>query len=220
MKYDAVIFDKDGVLLDSMNESSAEEKLWYDRSRAEIAEKKGFNLTAEEVKGIVKAQSEEELEEFSRSTGLSISDITDIEKNLARKKIEKIKSGEIQLFSQAEKVLEAIDRPKSLVSNAPWMATEFTVKKFELGKHFEAVESPSLENVRRYTEIKKPAPYMVEKVIRVMEADNPVMVGDSSDDVKVAENAGIDSVFVNTNGGTDLDPTYRVEELQEILDIV
>ena len=106
------------------------------------------------------------------------------------------------------------------MSNAPWRATEFTVKEFGLEKHFEAIESPSLENLKRFTEIKKPNTYMVEKAISEMEAENPVMIGDSSDDVKVAENTGIDSIFVNTNGGTDLEPTYKVEKLQEILDII
>ena len=84
MKYDAVIFDKDGVLLDSMEDNY----LWADKLRVKIAEQKGLNLTLEDVRGIVKVKSPEELEEFSRYTGLNRDEIVQIERKISERKIE------------------------------------------------------------------------------------------------------------------------------------
>lgn len=216
MKYDAVIFDKDGVLLDSMSDNFK----WADKIRIEMARNIGKEIDMEDSKKIVMASTVKELEEAVDETGLEPETIRDIEEEIAKRKIEKIKRGDIQLFRDTREVLEQISSPKSVVSNAPLETTRYTVEKFGIENHFETVKAPPLDDIREYVRLKKPSVHMLEDAIDRMNARNPVMVGDSSDDIKAAENAGIDSIFVNTNGGTDLSPTHKVQELKSVLEIV
>lgn len=216
MEYDGIIFDKDGVLLDSMSDNY----IWADRLRVREAGKKGFDLDMEDVREIIRAKSFEELKKVQKDTGLSLNDIRDLEITVAEKKIEKMKNGEITLFNSAEKVLTGIDAPKSVASNAPRIATDFTVKHFDIENHFEKILSPTLDDLEEYTRIKKPGASMLETAIDAMNAENPVMVGDSTDDIRAAKRAGIDSIHVRTNGGVEAEPTYTVEELEKVLEVL
>lgn len=216
MNYDAVIFDKDGVLLDSMGDGFK----WADRMRIEMARDRGNEIDMEESRMVARASTIGELEEIIEQTGLDVDTIREMEDEIAKRKIEKMKTGDIQLFRDTEKVLREINAPKSVVSNAPYQATRFTMQKFDIGDYFETIKSPSLDDIHEYVRLKKPSAHMLEDVIEAMDASNPVMVGDSDDDILAAKNAGIDSIFVNTNGGTDLDPTHNVQRLKNILKII
>lgn len=216
MAYDGIIFDKDGVLLDSAKDNF----LWADRLRVKNAREKGHEITMTEAKSIVKADNRKEIEEVADKTGLALSDIKYIERKVSEGKIKKIENGEIELFQETIEVLENLDKSKALVSNAPYKATEFVLKYFELQNYFKSVYSPKLDSIKTYTEKKKPNSKMVDKAINDMNADKPVMVGDSSKDIQAAKNAGIDSIHLETNGGTDLEPTYSVNNLKDILDIM
>lgn len=216
MDYDAVIFDKDGVLLDSMSDGFK----WADEMRIKMARDLGKEIDMDDSRKIVKASTVEELEKAVEKTGLEAEAIRDMEEEIAKRKIEKMKSGDLKLFKDTKEVLEELSVPKSVVSNAPEQTTRFTVENFDLEKHFEKVLSPPLDDIHEFVRLKKPSPYMLEDAIEAMEASNPVMVGDSDDDIRAAKNVGIDSIFVNTNGGTDLDPTHSVERLKSVLEIV
>lgn len=216
MNYDAVIFDKDGVLLDSMYDNFK----WADKMRVELAQDMGKEIDMKDSRKIVTASTVEELKEAVEETGLEAETIREIEGDIAKRKIEKIKNGDISLFKDTRKVLESLELPKSVVSNAPLETTKFTVKNFGIEKHFETVKAPPLDDIHEFVRLKKPSVYMLEDVIERMNASNPVMVGDSDDDIKAAKNAGIDSIFVNTNGGTDLNPTHKVQRLESILEII
>ena len=216
MRYDAVIFDKDGVLLDSMDDNFK----WADRMRVEMAQKVGKDIDMDTSQEIVHAGTAEELERIAHRTDLGIDIIKEMEEEVARRKIQKMEKGEIGLFPTTKEVLQKVSVPKAVVSNAPYQTTRFTVEKFGLEKHFEVVKSPGISDIREYVELKKPNPQMLEESIEHLEAKNPVMVGDSEDDIKAAKNAGIDSIFVNTNGGTDLNPSHEVEDLHTVVDIV
>jgi phosphoglycolate phosphatase len=216
MKYDAVIFDKDGVLLDSMDDDYK----WADEMRKNMLEAQGKSITIQEAEELARISSINEFSALLKELEINIETLTEIEKEISKRKMEKIKSGEFKLFRDTKEVLEKISLPKSVVSNAPMETTTFVIEEFDLGHHFQAVKAPSLHDLERYVELKKPSPEMLEDAIERMDAQNPVMVGDSDEDVKAAKNAGIDSIFVNTNGGTDLDPTHNVQNLESILEII
>ncbi len=216
MSYDSVIFDKDGVLLDSLSGGYK----YADRIRVEELQKRGIDTDEEEARTIVQARHRSELESFMEEKGLSWKDIQEIEKRIASVKNRKIIEGEIELFPGIESLLESIDAPKSVVSNAPWRNTCFTMFYFRIGKYFERVESPSLDDLKGYLRMKKPNPLMVERVIGSMDADNALMVGDSQDDIEVAHNAGIDSCLVHRRSEFEAEPTHEIDSITELLRIL
>jgi HAD superfamily hydrolase (TIGR01549 family) len=219
MDYDAVIFDKDGVLLDSMSNGFK----WADEMRIKMARDMGKEIDMNDSRMIVRASTVEKLEEAVEATGLEAETIGRIEEEIAKRKIEKMKNGDIQLFTDTKAVLEKLEKmqiPRSVASNAPEQTTRFTVKNFGIENYFETVRSPPLDDIHEFVRLKKPSPHMLEDAIETMDASNPVMVGDSDDDIKAAKKAGVDSIFVNTNGGTDLNPTHKVQRLKSVLDIV
>ncbi|MFT4893153.1 MAG: HAD superfamily hydrolase (TIGR01549 family) [Candidatus Nanohaloarchaea archaeon] len=216
MKYDAVIFDKDGVLLDSMDDDYK----WADEMRKNMLGAQGKEITIQEAEKLARTSSVNKFSALLKDLEINIETLRNIEKKISKRKIEKVKTGEFRLFQDTRKVLEEITLPKSVVSNAPMETTRFVIEEYDLNNHFEAVNSPSLHDLERYVELKKPNPEMLEEAIERMDARNPIMVGDSDDDIKAAKNAGIDSIFVNTNGGTDLNPTHKVQKLESILEII
>ncbi|MFB6144252.1 MAG: HAD family hydrolase [Candidatus Nanohaloarchaea archaeon] len=214
--YDGVIFDKDGVLLDS----SIDGFEWFDRARVEEAKKRGHELTVEEAKSIIKAGTVEELQAIKEEKGFSWEELSEIERAISERKNQRIRKGEIDLFPGTEKVLEESEVAKAVVSNAPWHTTSFVIEHFGLESHFAHVESPSLNDIREYVRRKKPNPVMVENALAEMEAEKVVMVGDSSDDIQVAENAGIDSCLVNGRDYSGPEPDHRLNSLEDILDLI
>lgn len=216
MSYDHVIFDNDGVLLDSTTENLQ----WMEKFRINQAEKMGGQMTPEQSEKIFKATKAEEIRELAEETGLTVEKLRKIEVRKSQKKIRKIKRGEIGLFDSAEEILKKIQRPKSMVSNAPWKATQFSLKHCNLRKHFKTVRSPRLDSLENYIEKKKPSPQMIQKTIKEKASENPVYIGDSETDIIAAEKAGIDSIYINRSGKVSRDPTFSVEKLDEVLDIL
>ncbi|MFB6144473.1 MAG: HAD family hydrolase [Candidatus Nanohaloarchaea archaeon] len=216
MGYDHVIFDKDGVLLDS----STEDLEWMEEMRIKEAESIGKEITWEQAEKVFKAKTQEDLEQLLDETGLTREELRRIEKAVAEKKVEKIKSGELNLFDDVVEVLESIEADKSVVSNAPRQATEFVLEKFDIRSHFQQIKSPGLDDIGRYIELRKPNPEMIKKVLHETQAENPIMVGDSTDDIRAARKAGIPSIHVRTNGRVEEEPDYQVEELREIVEII
>jgi len=214
MGYDAVIFDKDGVLLDSGDFK------WADKIRIKIAKSKGKDIDIEQAEKIVHTENIEQLHNFLKDTGLKNEDILEMEEEIADTKIQMMKDGDIDLIQSAENVLENLDMPKAIVSNAPMVATAFTLKFYGIERFFSYVKSPKLGNIEGYIDRKKPSPEMIKETVDAMECENPVMVGDSEDDIQAAKNAGIDSIHVDYNGKVESDPTYEVDELDEIVGII
>lgn len=211
-----MIFDKDGVLLNSSTDSLE----WMDRLRIKEAAKKGADMTMDQSKAVFRADSAGEIRRIASETGLEMKELAEIERQVARAKMEKIKNGELGLFPSTEQVLRAIQEPKSVVSNAPLEVTEFTLDHCGIQRYFNAVLSPSLEDLERYAERKKPSPEMVHEAIESTGSENPVFIGDSAEDIIAAENAGIDSIHVRTNGGIEPEPTYTVEGIEEVLQVL
>lgn len=216
MSYDHVIFDNDGVLLDS----TTEDLEWMERFRVEEAERLGGNMTLEQSRKVFKANTAQDIRQIAEQTDLSVEQLREIEARKSQKKIKKIKQGEISLFDSAKEVLKEVEQPKSMVSNAPLKATRYSLEHYDIQKYFQTVRSPTLDSIEAYMEKKKPNPEMIKETIKEKASKNPIYIGDSDTDIIAAEKAGIDSIHLETSGKTEENPTHSAEGLQEILDII
>lgn len=215
--YDGLIFDKDGVLIDSgLNDFK-----WMDQRRRDAAKEEGFELNEEDSQQIVHANDSKIVEEVLERRGMDWSDLKKIELKVQEKKKEFIRSGKIGLFPQVKEVLNDLELEKAVATNAPKDITDFTFEHFDLYPYFSKVNSPSMKNFKKFFERKKPKPTMLEEVIEDRGFDNPLMIGDTETDIKAARNAGIDVVHLKTNGfTTNTEPDYRVQNIIELKHLV
>ena len=212
-----MIFDKDGVLLDSgLNNFE-----WMDDVRIKKAEELGYSISKQDSLKIIRAESYSEIEGFLSEHGMTVQDLLEIEHKVQNAKINLIRQGAIRLFPEASKILGRLEVPAALATNAPYRTTEFTLDHFSLKNKFQAVESLKLDNLKAYVESKKPHPDMLREARTELNAENPLMVGDSRPDIRAAENAGIDSVLVQSYAEhKDLNPTHRIRNLDELRTIL
>lgn len=211
MKYNAVIFDFDGVLLDPDGFD------WADNARIEKARELGYENDLEELRALFEAEkSMDKMKAFLDRHDIEVEDLKAWEKYIEKTKIELVENGGLELYPRTWELLEELDVPKALVSNAYGEATDEIVKELGLDRHLEFWKAPSLDDIEAYVEQMKPHPDMLEEAMEKMGVENAVMVGDSKSDVEAAENAGIDSAYINRDGETVEKATYNVDSLEDL----
>ena len=217
MKYDAVIFDMDGVILDS----GLDNFQWMDQIRMKKASEMGYEYTKDDAVQIVQSTDMSQVMELVERKGMTLKEVEEIEHRVQNAKISLIEHGAIRLFSETEKILQEIDRPVGLATNSPKKTARFTLRYFGINEYFDAFEALALTDLENYIQNKKPHPYMLEKVKEELGAKNPVMVGDTSADINAAKNAGIDSILVQSYAERQhLNPTHRIRDLSELRSIL
>jgi len=215
--YDGIIFDQDGVLLDS----GIDNFHWMEKIRIKEAKKDGIKLDSEEVRTLVHSSSHKKVEELLERKGMSWNQLEDIERKKENRKIERIEKGEIKLFPKVKEVLQKLEQPAGMVTNAPYLSTKFTVNYFGIRDYFGHINAPKLDDMKQFYNRKKPKPVMIHETMKELGMKNPVMIGDSGSDIRAAENAGIDSIHVNSYGfETEVEPTHTADKVREVLDIV
>jgi phosphoglycolate phosphatase-like HAD superfamily hydrolase len=217
MGYDGVIFDFDGVLLDSTMDSFR----WANRVRKEEVECRGWNIDLNGFEqGIFQPHHSEKIAPILEEKGVSWHQLRLLEEAVADKKVEFVKEGEIQLYPDAERLLQKIDLPKAVVSNAYDNALDRTVKILGLDRYLDFWVAPSLSEIETCRSRMKPECVLIEYVIDELGLENPVMVGDQDVDILAAEKAGIDSIFIDRGYHEPGNAIYTVSSLEEIIEIV
>lgn len=215
--YDGIIFDQDGVLLDS----GIDNFHWMEKIRIKEAQKNGIDLDANEVRILVHSSSHQKVEELLERKGMSWKQLEDIERKKENQKIKRIEKGDIKLFPKVKEVLQKLEQPTGMVTNAPYLSTKFTVNYFGIKDYFGHINAPKLDDMKQFYNRKKPKPVMIHETMEKLGMKNPIMIGDSGSDIRAAENAGIASIHLDSYGfETEVKPTHTADTVREILDIV
>lgn len=192
MKYDAVIFDLDGTLLDTLEDLANSVNFAlraHDMPERTISEVRSFvgtgigNLIKKSVPENTGAEKcAEVLDTFRNHYKDHSTDMT------------RPYDGIISLLSD----IRAAGVPTAVVSNKVDIAVQMLVKGYFDGLIDVAVGE--LEGVNR-----KPEPDTVFLAMEKMGVKNAVYIGDSEVDVKTAKNASLDGVFVSWGFRTEAD---------------
>ncbi|RXK47851.1 HAD family hydrolase [Halorientalis pallida] len=214
MTYDAVVFDKDGVIVEPTD-------------RAVIREAIEDTFAAFGVPSPPLALVERFLDQGTARDVLE--DRYDIdpkafwnrrEHTASRAQVDAVRRGEKTPYDDLS-ALSALSSRLGLVSNNQRMTVEFVLDHFDID-YFETAygREPTLTGAAR----KKPSPHYLERALEDLEADTALYVGDSNVDIEAAHRAGIDSAFIRRPHREDYDlerePTYELSTLTDLTDLV
>ena len=217
MKYDAVIFDFDGVLMDSGFDGFQ----WAFKARKNRAEENGWSINWDELaQGIFEPDTGQEIKPLLERNSVSWNQLKQMEEAVADRKVEMAANNEIEIFQDSEEILENLDVPVAIVSNAYNEYLGKLLEELDIKNYIDFWLAPNLSDIENYRKRMKPEPEMVEEVLENLGAEKAVMIGDQIEDVLAARNAGIDSIYINRDGDTESKADYSVENLTEALEII
>ena len=195
MEVKAVLFDLDGVLVDSLD-------AWFYVFNDAL---NYFGLKALKKK------------DFSRSFGKPIEyDLKNYfvgktEREVMRQynKFFKKRKGYVKLFPQSAEVLKNIKKRKlklGLISNSTKFIVMSVLNHYKLRKYFDVIIA--MEDVKN----RKPAPDSVLKACRLLKVkpQNAILIGDTMNDMIAGEKAGCVTV------GYKIEGDYKIDELKNI----
>ena len=208
--YDGVIFDNDGVLVPVCG---------FDVFR-EAAHRTfgsfGVDPADEEVRDVATVADPARVREICASHGIDPDGFwarRDRNNHLAQRR--EVAAGRKTPYDDTHVAL-SLDVPTGIVSSNQHETIEFLVDRFgwEFGTYYG--REHSLAGVER----KKPNTHYVDRAMADLGVSNPLFVGDSESDVQVAENAGLDSLFLRRDHRVDYDlsvePTYERDSLRSL----
>ncbi|MFC7227689.1 HAD-IA family hydrolase [Salinirubellus salinus] len=208
--YDGVIFDNDGVLVPACAFSVFRE------AAHRTFDSFGVDPAAEEVRDVAAVADPDRVREICATHGLDPDTFwarRDRNNHLAQRR--EVAAGRKVPYEDTGVAL-SLDVPTGIVSSNQHETIEFLVDRFgwEFGTYY------GREHTLAGVERKKPNTHYVDRAMDDLAVSNPLFVGDSESDVRVAENAGLDSVFLRREhrAGYDLsvDPTYELGALADL----
>lgn len=221
MKYNSVIFDMDGVILDFEGENF---KWKYDAVRKVLKEhgKNPEKFSRRELDAFIGDQGVKKCVELCNSNNLNARDVwEEIAEETTRARAKKIKEGDFQLFPEVKDVIEELHGQGvelGLVSNAPEMALMETVEYFDLKNYFKFFRG--IEDFDDLSD-RKPQPDHLNFARAELKHEPHVFIGDHESDILAAQNAEMDSVWVNRNSSSiDVRPDHEIESLDELKNTV
>lgn len=216
MSYDAVIFDFDGVLVDSGFDGFQ----WALEARQEYLTDKGLDVEIDMIGQGLFAPRDVVISDVLERKNISWNQFRNIEEAVAERKIEMASSGELELFDDVKPVLEELESSVAIVSNSYRDYLQALLIELGIAKYIGYYNAPSLRNIRNYRERMKPEPVMINEVLDRIGTDEAVMIGDQIEDVIGANRAGIDSVYIDRNGSIEEKADHSVKSLKDALRII
>jgi len=216
MRYDGVIFDNDGVLIELYRPGKK-----YERAIRELLNEKGINPDKKAIKSLMPYHKVNEIKKTCNRYNLNSEKFwREHEEKTYQVQKQTILDGYKTLFADVEHI-ENIGVPKGIVSNNQEDIVEFIAERHS-SIDFQTFygREKSLKGLWR----RKPNTYYLKKCIDDMGLENPIYIGDSSKDIEAAHKLGIDSVFVRREHRegyyTTKNPTHEIKSLEELPKIV
>ncbi|MFB6204510.1 MAG: HAD family hydrolase [Candidatus Nanohaloarchaea archaeon] len=214
--YEGIIWDLDGVLLDSVSTD-----LDYDlRVRMDTAEELGWSMDHDEYNRYVNRGTRRELENYLKEEGVSWEHVREIKENLQEKKRSLIRDQQLEVFENVDKTLEELHSSgvaMGIVTNAEEYTAEVFVETHGFEEYFDFVGGLLYDNFEVFLKRKKPSPYLIEQAIEKLPADNFLVIGDSENDVKAGHNAGVDAVLLSRAAeDRETSADYIIHDIREI----
>lgn len=215
MQYDAVLFDFDGVVV----ETPSRERLSDAVGRTYDA--LGASGPSRETLLALVAGDFDSLTERCRSLGIDTDAFCSrAARELVRTQREAIERGLRSVYDDVAAV-RSLDHPLGIVSDNHPSVVSTVLDRFGLRSLFETVHGCPLtpDGLAR----RKPDPRNIHAAMDSLAADDALYVGDRAVDVRAARNAGIDSALLvrgDEAGPDGTEATYRLDSLAELPPIV
>lgn len=217
MPYEAVLFDHDGVLTTPTDRAVLRE------AARETFEAAGVDSPPEAyVDDLIFGVEPEWLERVCAEFNLDPAAFwRRRDETAARVQRAEVRAGRKRPYDDVD-ALASLSVPLGIVSSNQHETIEFVLEFLDWPATFETYygREPTVESLRR----KKPGTYYLDRALSDLDARDALFVGDSPSDVAAARAAGLDSAFVARDGrelpGSSPDPTYRVADLHEVVDLV
>ena len=217
MSYGSVIFDLDGVLLNSM-----ENEEWKYEATREALNELGVdasNLDKNVLDSILGDGGYEECVSVCGDLGVDPQTAWSlVAEKTSRARMKQIEHNDFGLIDGTKETLEELRQKKvkmGVISNAPDQAVELVIDHFDLRSYFKF-----FRGVSTFEDLKdrKPHPNHLELAKFQLKRDPFLYIGDHESDVMAATNADMDSVWIHHQNHEE--PTFTVESLKELVEIV
>ncbi|MFP4135945.1 MAG: HAD family hydrolase [Candidatus Acetothermia bacterium] len=186
MRKERVVFDLDGVLLDSESDLS-----WLDRAFRKALKEFGVEPTEDNLKKLYPGEVEN-LEKGVKNFPATPAEVWDTrDRYYVSEKLEMIEAGELRPFPDVQYLGDLKGKYQlGIISNSPSEVVGSFLEKYELRELFRAWvgRATGLEGLRRI----KPHPRPFQELKREMGAGPYTYVGDRESDRKFAERTGMD----------------------------
>jgi len=216
MAYSSVIFDMDGVLLNSLIDGEEWKYRAVDRALKEKDINPGDLAQKEKDKVLGDKGYKACLKEASR-LGVDPREIWSLvaqETTEARR--EELKKGGFDLYPEVKDTLSALhqkDVQMAVISNAPESAVKIMVESFGLKQYFKFYAG-----IRNFEDLRarKPHPNHLELAKAELKRNPFIYIGDSNSDLEAAERAGMDSIWMKRSGDVQSGHSFEAEHISDI----
>jgi len=214
--YDAVVLDKDGVLVGRTPFDTLREAAW-DAFVSLGVEDPDLAHVDDVAVGVDPAT----LTDICERYGMEPAEFWRVrDETAATAQIDAARKGRKTPYEDVD-ALRYLDAPLAVVSSNQQATVDAVLDHFGLAGRFEVAygREPSIASLSR----KKPSPYYLERALEDLGAETALFVGDNESDVRAADNAGIDSAFVRRphrrSAELSCQPTYEIDDLHDLVSI-
>ncbi|WP_049921030.1 HAD family hydrolase [Halopiger djelfimassiliensis] len=212
MHYDAVLFDFDGVVV----ETPSSQRLYEAFGRA--ADRIGRSGSATELfQGLVQGDFESIATRCRRLEIDTDTFCTAAATELVRAQVADVEQGLRSAYDDVTAV-RSLERPLGIVSDNHPTVVSRLLDRFGFRSLFETIYGCPLtpDGLAR----RKPDPRNIEDAMATLEADSALYVGDRAVDVQAAHNAGIDAALLSRADADsptlESEPEYRLSSLTRL----